>query len=168
MSELVCQFFQGDRQSKPYQFASSRWFFSTEENDGIAVPQRVFPLVEGLQLDQPRTVLIPLCHFAIVNDNQRSLEYPFQVPGRTGERVTVSIGIGSGIDDSGDKAVRFKVLDQQGNLVRSGKAGTKEVLWIDCTVRRGASYVLVLEDKDTRVGGEAGGGNTGTIQVVLK
>ena len=168
MSELVCQFFQGDRQSKPYQFASSRWFFSTEENDGIAVPQRVFPLVEGLQLDQARTVLIPLCHFAIVNDNQRSLEYPFQVPGRTGERVTVSIGIGSGVDDSGDKAVRFKVLDQQGNLVRSGKAGTKEVLWIDCTVRRGASYVLVLEDKDTRVGGGAGGGNTGTIQVLLK
>jgi hypothetical protein len=165
MSELVCQFFQGDRQSKPYQFASSRWFFSTEENDGIAVPQRVFPLVEGLQLDQPRTVLIPLCHFAIVNDNQRSLNYPFRVPGPNGERVTVSIGIGSGIDDSGDKAVRFKVLDQQGNLVHSGKAGTKEVHWIDCLVRRGASYVLVLEDQDTRVGS---GGNTGTIQVLLK
>ena len=165
MSELVCQFFQGDRQSKPYQFASSSWFFSTEENDGIAVPQRVFPLVEGLQLDQPRTVLISLCHFAIVNDNQRSLNYPFRVPGPNGERVTVSIGIGSGIDDSGDMAVRFKVLDQQGNRVHSGKAGTKEVLWIDCPVRRGASYVLVLEDQDTRVGS---GGNTGTIQVLLK
>jgi hypothetical protein len=72
--------------------------------------------------------------------------WTWQIPARPGELAIISIFHGG--DDTGDKGMHWRVVDENGNQMGAGFANTAD--WQTWKVRiTGSKPRLVLEDKDT-------------------
>ena len=102
--------------------------------------------------------------FSINSEKARILEYPFRAPTLKSGRVAIHIGVGHGVDDTGDKGLWCRLVDTNGAVVSSRFVQSEGVYWISRVVPPGSQWTLLIEDLDTTFG-EPNPGNPGTVEV---
>jgi len=88
------------------------------------------------------------------------------LPAVAGRREGLRIGVHHGHDDSGDGAVRFRLLGEGDAVLFEGAARSKGWEWFEAPVGERARVVLSIEDADTKLSGRHPG-NVATVAAAL-
>ncbi len=66
-------------------------------------------------------------------------------------------------DDAADRRCWYRLLDPSGKEVRSSYVRSRGDVWVEHPVTLGSTWTLVVEDKDTHLGGRQHG-NGGSVE----
>ncbi|MCA9321233.1 MAG: hypothetical protein KDB53_10890 [Planctomycetes bacterium] len=110
--------------------------------------------------------LIPETDFAIREQGTRSLRFPISVPELPGAKCRLRVGIEHGYDDTGDRSVRYRILDGTGQQLTAGSSRARGWQWFELPSYAPAGLTLLVEDEDTDLSGKHPG-NAGRIKVSL-
>ena len=110
---------------------------------------------------------MPQQSWAIDSDQTRTLKFPIAVPDFPNKAGVLEIAVGHPSDDSGDKAMRFSLLNTDGEIIRKGSMRTKNTHLIRHKVKPNSHLTLLLTDKDISFTGPEPG-NKGTLQIQLE
>ncbi len=100
------------------------------------------------------------------NTQTRTLTWPLKLPGSKKDSGVLRFCVGHSADDTGDRGCWFRLLDPDGNEVKAQYVRSRGDLWFDHPVTLGATWTLVIEDKDARLGGRHPG-NGGSVEARL-
>jgi len=90
--------------------------------------------------------------FSVRDEASRVLDFPVKFPLLAGGMGILRVGVFHGDDDSGDKGVRVKLLDGEGNVIAGRLAKGKGWEWFEVPVAGRKDLVVRVEDKDTKFG----------------
>ncbi len=103
--------------------------------------------------------------FHIDTPGERSMTYPFKVEGAP---AMISVGIGGGSDDSGDKGLHYLLIDPLGRVIKRGFTATDEYIWEEHEGTRNGTWKLIIQDLDTDLNDKRSPGNRGVVEVLCK
>ena len=111
-------------------------------------------------------VISPWEDWVVKSDNQRLLSWSIRVPDFKDGRGELRVGVGNAVDDSGDRGIRYTLLDAKHHPISSGFFRSKGTEWIKYAVKPGQALFFVLFDSDTELTGD-NPGNNGRLQIEL-
>jgi hypothetical protein len=126
---------------------------------GVLDPRELAPVMKTWS-----QTLVARRDFVIQSEKDRVLEFPLRAPTPPEGRPVIHIGIGHGVDDTGDKGLWYRLVDDNGAVFSSRFIRSKGVYWVSRAVPPGSHWTLLIEDLDTSFGGP-NPGNVGTIEV---
>jgi len=104
--------------------------------------------------------------FSIGDEGSRILRFPIKLPRTVPPGCALRIGIHHGNDDSGDKGLRFRLVDAEGNELAAGFVKSKRWEWFETPLGTEQKRVLFLEDSDTKFAGKYPG-NGGAVKATV-
>ena len=104
-------------------------------------------------------------NFHIKKAEERVLTFPFVIK-RVPAKITV--GIGGASDDSGDRGLRYLLVDPLGRVIKRGFADKDEYVWVEQQSTRSGKWKVILEDLDTDLKDKKSPGNRGAVEVLVK
>ena len=112
------------------------------------------------------TTLLPEEPFVINSEKTRTLPFSIKLPKKRNKNDVLRIGIYHGYDDSGDKGVNFRLLDEEENLLMADSAKSKNWQWFEVVIGKNIELILYIEDYDTKLTGRYPG-NCGSVKATL-
>ena len=104
--------------------------------------------------------------FVVRDEESRTLRLPIRLPQTITQDCALRIGVYHGYDDSGDKGLKFRLIDTEGNELINGFTKSKNWQWFETTLGVSKEAILFLEDHDTKFTGKYPG-NGGAVKATV-
>lgn len=149
---------------------SPRWIKLFQENDLNFYQIDKYEFTESNNMNLSQKVrfltLLPETNFFIKRAKKRVKVFSFFLPKLLHSKDSIKIGIYGGADNSGDRGVTFRVLNEKGELLYSGFSKALKWEWFNIHTLNGEELRLIIEDFDTTLKGKKAG-NRGMVKVLF-
>ena len=102
--------------------------------------------------------------FQVNSEETRRLSFPIPAPADQRSPIDLVAVVEHPADDSGDRGLYYSLVDAKGDVIRSGFSSSRGSVSLRARMPVGAEWQLVIEDRDTRLGGRMPG-NGGAVMV---
>lgn len=106
--------------------------------------------------------ILPESKFLLGKNGIRTARFPMSVPRLKG-KLKLRVGIEHGYDDSMDRGVHYRVLDDKDKVLKKGFSSSRGWVWIEIPTEPMAKLTLVIDDQDTKSKGKHAG-NGGNVK----
>ncbi len=111
-------------------------------------------------------VLLKRTGWHVNQDANRTQTWELALPGAAGSKGILRFCVGHSADDTGDRGCWWRLLRPDRSEAKAAYARSRGDIWINHEVELGTTWTLVIEDKDTRLGGRQPG-NGGSLEARL-
>jgi hypothetical protein len=112
------------------------------------------------------TTVFTEASFVVSDEETRTLRFPIRLPETTTRACALRIGIYHGYDNYGDKGLKFRLIDAEGNELMTGFTNSKNWQWFETILGVSKQPILFLEDHDTNFTGKYPG-NGGAVKATV-